>query len=71
LIRDAEYFKARINKIEESGDIGEYLCSIAREKKIQPVDNQGLENPKTATPKTETHEEAAIKAARAAQTTRP
>ena len=34
LIRDAGYFKARISKIDEAGDIGDFLLKIAEEKSV-------------------------------------
>lgn len=34
LVRDAEYFKARISKIDEAGDIGDFLLKIAEEKTV-------------------------------------
>ncbi|MCJ1392987.1 hypothetical protein MMC18_005859 [Xylographa bjoerkii] len=35
LLRDVEYFKARVGKLDGSGDIGDYLLNIINEKPIE------------------------------------
>ena len=35
LLRDVGYFKTRVDKLDGSGDIGDYLLNIVNEKSIE------------------------------------
>lgn len=50
LLRDVEFFKTRISKLDGAGDIGDFLVAIINEKSVDRAPNPPSEVPEPGAP---------------------
>lgn len=58
MLRDTEFFKSRISKIDGAGDIGDYLINLVNAKAVAAQPTPLQETPATTVESTEKHHEA-------------
>lgn len=41
MLRDAEYFKSRLSKIDGAGDVGDYILGVVQNKVVEGWNDKG------------------------------
>lgn len=60
MLRDTEFFKSRISKIDGAGDIGDHLVDIVKVKAVAEQPKAPQESPTTTNESTEKQQEADV-----------